>query len=111
MIDLETLVNRESCAGASAMRHPDATATLVAAIRRPLEALEAAAEEAANGRLGAAKLGLLVAANGLIDALNAVDAEFARQYGPAIARRPRLQSDGISEPLSTGREPSRKDDY
>ena len=82
MIDLQTSCNRESPAGASSRRHLDAASTLVAAIRKPLDALEGAAEEAANGMLGGAKLGLLVAANGLIDALNAVDAEFARQNGP-----------------------------
>ena len=59
-----------------------------------------AAEEAANGMLGGAKLGLLVAANGLIDALNAVDAEFARQNGPPIVGRPGLQPDREgSDPL------------
>jgi hypothetical protein len=52
---------------------------LAAAIRRPLGALESAAEEAEAGMLGAAKLGLLVATNDLIDALEAVDAEFARR--------------------------------
>ena len=36
---------------------------LAAAIRRPLGALESAAEEAEAGMLGAAKLGLLVATN------------------------------------------------
>jgi hypothetical protein len=110
MIDLETLVNRDARAGASAMRHTDAADTLAAAIRKPLDALEGAAEEAANGRLGAAKLGLLVAANRLIDALNAVDAEFARQYGPSIGRRPGQQPDGMPEPLSTDGKPSRKND-
>jgi len=57
---------------------------LAAAIRRPLDALESAAEEAEAGMLGAAKLGLLVATKELIDALEAVDAEFARR---AASRR------------------------
>jgi hypothetical protein len=61
---------------------PDA---LTAAIRKALEALDAAAEEAENGRLGAAKLGLLVAANGIIDAIKAADAEFARRGGTGRA--------------------------
>ena len=70
----------------------------------------AAAEEAADGMLGGAKLGLLVAANGLIDALNAVDAEFARQYGASIPERPEVEparhdvtqgvSDGPGEPVN-----------
>ena len=93
MIDFETFSKRKSRAQASALRHPDAADTLAAAIRQPLDALEGAAEAAANGMLGAAKLGLLVAATGLIDALNAVDAEFARQYGPSIAARPGPQPD------------------
>ena len=57
---------------------------LAAAIRKPLDALESAAEEAEAGMLGAAKLGLLVATKELIDALEAVDAEFARR---AASRR------------------------
>jgi hypothetical protein len=56
------------------------TDALTAAIRKSLDALDAAAEEAAKGMLGAAKLGLLVAASGIIDALKAADAEFARRY-------------------------------
>jgi hypothetical protein len=56
-----------------------ADAALAEAIRKPLDALESAAEEAAAGMLGAAKLGLLVATNSIIDALEAVDAEFARR--------------------------------
>lgn len=65
-----------------------AAATLAAAIRKPLDALDAAAEAAASGMLGGAKLGLLVAANCLRDALDAVDAEFARQYAdPTPGRR------------------------
>jgi hypothetical protein len=61
---------------------------LAAAIRRPLEALESAAEEAEAGMLGAAKLGLLVATNDLIDALEAVDAEFARRAASRHADGP-----------------------
>ena len=52
---------------------------LAAAIRRPLDDLRAAAEEAEVGRLGGAKLGLLVAAAGIARALQAIDAEFERQ--------------------------------
>jgi len=58
---------------------PEADA-LTAAIERSRDALDAAAEQAAKGMLGAAKLGLLVAATGIIDALTAADAEFARRY-------------------------------
>ena len=38
--------------------------------------------------LGAAKLGLLVAATGIIDALDAADAEFARRYAAGSAGAP-----------------------
>ena len=85
------------------MRHPEAADPLVAAIRKSLDALEGAAEEAAKGMLGGAKLGLLVAANGLIDALNAIDAEFARQYGASIRERPDVTQaapDGPDEPIN-----------
>jgi hypothetical protein len=72
-------------------RDQPAADALVAAIRKPLEALEGAADEAAKGMLGRTKLGLLVATNGLIAALEAVDAEFARRApplrrGPGVAR-------------------------
>jgi hypothetical protein len=93
MIDVHTFDNATSRTLASNVRHPDAASTLVDAIRKPLDALEGAAGEAANGRLGGAKLALLVAVNGLIDALSAVDAEFARQFGPFTAGRPKLQPD------------------
>jgi hypothetical protein len=73
-------------AGTTGDRGPDDT--LAAAIRKPLDALDAAAEEAAKGMLGGAKLGLLVAANLLIDALEAVDAEFARRSSTPCPRRP-----------------------
>jgi len=66
---------------------------LVAAIRKPLDALDCAAEQAALGLLGSAKLGMLVAANGLIDAIRAVDAEFARRYGTSATRRPDASAD------------------
>ena len=52
----------ESIAGRRTARHRRAADTLAAAIRKPLDVLNAAAEEAANGRLGGAKPGLLVAA-------------------------------------------------
>ena len=81
----------ESRAAANTGHDPRAADTLAAAIRKPVDALNAAAEEAADGMLGGAKLGLLVAANGLIDALNAVDAEFARQYGASIPERPEVE--------------------
>ena len=68
--------------------------TLAAAIRKPLDALDAAAEAAASGMLGGAKLGLLVAANCLRDALDAVDAEFARQYADRAAGRRERPADG-----------------
>jgi hypothetical protein len=78
MIEVRTFHVPEPGAGAGPTgdRHRDDA--LAAAIRKPVDALNAAAEEAAKGMLGGAKLGLLVAANLLIDALEAVDAEFAR---------------------------------
>jgi hypothetical protein len=70
---------------------PGVDAALAATIRKPLDALQSAADEAEAGMLGAAKLGLLVATNSLIEALEAVDAEFARRAasraGPAGAER------------------------
>jgi hypothetical protein len=57
---------------------------LTAAIRKSLDALDAAGEEAAKGRLGAAKLGLMVAATAVIDAFKAADDEFARRYDAAV---------------------------
>lgn len=56
-----------------------AAETLAEAIRQPLYDLRAAAEEAENGRLGSAKLGVLVAASGIVKVLQAIDAEFERQ--------------------------------
>jgi len=79
----------QSLASSPASRdQPAADAALAAAIRKPLDALESAAEEAAAGMLGAAKLGLLVATNSLIEALEAVDAEFARRASRSSVRRP-----------------------
>jgi hypothetical protein len=66
---------------------------LTAAIRKPIDALDAAAEEAAKGMLGAAKLGLLVAANGIIDALKAIDAEFERRYATRPAGSAQREAD------------------
>ena len=66
---------------------------LAAAIRKPLEALESAAEEAEAGMLGAAKLGLLIATNDLIDALEAVDAEFERRAADDRAGGRRQEAD------------------
>ena len=57
---------------------------LTAAIRKSLDALDAAGEEAAQGRLGAAKLGLMVAATAVIDAFKAADDEFARRYDAPV---------------------------
>jgi hypothetical protein len=53
--------------------------TLAEAIRQPLHDLTAAAEEAEHGRLGGAKLGVLVAASGILKVLQKIDAEFERQ--------------------------------
>jgi hypothetical protein len=58
-----------------------AAEALAEAIRQPLHDLTAAAEEAENGRLGGAKLGVLVAASGILKVLQAIDAEFERQRG------------------------------
>jgi hypothetical protein len=77
----------ESPGAATGDDQPDAD-VLTAAIRKALDSLDAAAEEAAMGRLGAAKLGLLVAASGLLDALKAADAEFERRYATCSTARP-----------------------
>ena len=62
--------------------------TLADVIRQPLHDLTAAAEEAEKGRLGGAKLGVLVAASGILRVLQAIDAEFERQHGShPIGRR------------------------
>ena len=60
---------------------------LTAAIRKSLEALDAAGEEAAKGRLGAAKLGLMVAATAIIEAFKAADDEFARRFDSTVTPR------------------------
>ncbi len=65
--------------------------TLAEAIRQPLQDLTAAAEEAENGRLGGAKLGVLVAASGILKVLQAIDAEFERRSAetlPEVEPRP-----------------------
>jgi hypothetical protein len=94
MVEPVTFPTSKSPARASnAVDDQASSHALVAAIQKPLDALGGAAEEAASGMLGGAKLGLLVAANGLIDALKAVDAEFVRQYGSLGARRDGGQSD------------------
>ena len=77
-----------STPGPSSPPDRHAADALAAAIRKPLEALESAAEEAEAGMLGAAKLGLLVATKELIDALEAVDAEFARRAASGGADGP-----------------------
>jgi hypothetical protein len=89
MDTFRTLPVPQSLASSSASRDQlAADAALAAAIRKPLDALESAAEEAAAGMLGAAKLGLLVATNSVIEALEAVDAEFARRASRSNADRP-----------------------
>jgi hypothetical protein len=85
MANGRTFAVRESLVG-TPFRHDQPTAdALVAAIRKTLDALEGAAEEAEKGMLGPAKLGLLVATSCLIDAFEAVDVEFARRSGPATS--------------------------
>ena len=75
-------------AGAAATPVQSPAGSLTAAIERSRDALDAAADQAAKGMLGAAKLGLLVAATGIIDALDAADAEFARRYAANSAGAP-----------------------
>jgi hypothetical protein len=78
------MVNTKSLAARAAESIPDmqtAANALATAIRKPVDALEKAADEAARGMIGPAKLGLLVATKSLIDAFEAVDAEFARRSG------------------------------
>jgi hypothetical protein len=74
--------------GAPATPVQPASDALTAAIERARDALDAAAEQAAKGMLGAAKLGLLVAATGIVDALTAADAEFSRRYAAESAGGP-----------------------
>ena len=93
----------KSLAGLSSTSDRRAADTLAAAIRKPLDALDAAAEEAANGMLGRAKLGLLVAANDLRDALDAVDAEFARRFAARNAERRDGRADHASDRNDFGR--------
>jgi hypothetical protein len=80
----------QAASGPGRRDQPEADA-LTQAIRKALAALDAAAGEAAMGRLGSAKLGLLVAASSLLEALNAADAEFERRYPTASASRPERQ--------------------
>ena len=75
-------------AGTAATPVQSPAGALTAAIERSRDALDAAADEAAKGMLGAAKLGLLVAATAIIDALDAADAEFARRYAANSAGDP-----------------------
>ena len=77
-----TFAVRESLVGTPSRHDRPAADALAAAIRKTVDALEGAAEEAEKGMLGPAKLGLLVATSCLIDALDAVDVEFARRSGP-----------------------------
>jgi hypothetical protein len=92
MSNITTFAEPESGAGAAATPVQPAIEALTAAIERSRDALDAAAEEAAKGMLGAAKLGLLVAATGIIDALKAADAEFARRYAAHAAGGPSRQA-------------------
>jgi len=80
MSNIRPFILSESLDGSASRLDRSSADALAAAIQKPLDALDAAAEAAAKGMLGAAKLGLLVAANGIIDALRAADEEFARQY-------------------------------
>ena len=82
----------QAASGTGGRDQPEADA-LTQAIRKALAALDAAAGEAAMGRLGSAKLGLLVAASDLLDALNAADAEFERRYATPSAKLPERQVD------------------
>jgi hypothetical protein len=91
MSNIRPFPGPESRAGAAATPAQRATDALLVAIERAREALDAAAEEAAKGMLGAAKLGLMVAATGIIDALKAADAEFARRYAADSAEGPDRQ--------------------
>jgi hypothetical protein len=93
MSNTTTVVEHEPLAAPAAGPAQPETDALAAAIRKSLDALDAAAEEAAKGMLGAAKLGLLVAASGIIDALKAADAEFARRYPHCRAGRPDDEGD------------------
>jgi len=81
MAKVRAFAVRESLAGTTHSQDQRAADALVAAIRKTVDALEGAAEEAGKGMLGPAKLGLLVATSCLIDALEAVDVEFARRSG------------------------------
>ena len=81
MAKVRTFAVRESLVGTTRWQDQRAADALVAAIRKTVDALEGAAEEAEKGMVGPAKLGLLVATSCLIDALEAVDVEFARRSG------------------------------
>jgi len=81
MAKVRSFAVRESLAGTTRGQDQPAADALVAVIRKTVDALEGAAEEAGKGMLGPAKLGLLVATSCLIDALEAVDVEFARLSG------------------------------
>lgn len=85
MAKVRTFAVRESLVGTTRRQDQRSADALVAAIRKTLDALEGAAEEAEKGMLGPAKLGLLVATSCLIDALEAVDVEFARRSGPTTS--------------------------
>ena len=78
--------------------HELAAENLAEAIRQPLHDLTAAAEEAENGRLGGAKLGVLVAASGILKVLRAIDAEFERQRSAETMAdaNPAIAEDSVS---------------
>jgi hypothetical protein len=73
-----------------------ASRALAGLIRESVGDLEAAAEEAEEGRLGGAKLGVLVAVTKIVKALRAIDAEFTRHYG--IDLHPETDDQSISLP-------------
>ena len=93
MAKAETFVVRESLMETLPWHDQRAADALAAAIRKPLAALESAAQEAEKGMLGPAKLALLVATTCLIDALEAVDVEFARRTAIPASSDSTSQSD------------------
>jgi hypothetical protein len=88
--DGEVFVESASSEGLPASR------ALAGLIRESLGDLEAAAEEAEEGRLGGAKLGVLVAVTKIVKALRAIDVEFTRHYG--IDLHPQPDDESITLP-------------
>ena len=93
MAEAGPFVVSESLVGTLPWHDQPAADALAAAIRKPLAALESAAQEAEKGMLGPAKLALLVATTCLIDALEAVDVEFARRTAIPASSQSKSQSD------------------